>query len=281
MGYHLSTKGYRFLDPISGKLLYFFLIPRHVVFSESCFPFTLQPGASTSLPAITSFFSSTPACPSPIPSSSRTLSPPTLMSSPHIASPHSLPPSLVPLFAPPALAISIQSTYIHFPLPSLSSSVPALSSSAPVPVISTNAHPIVTRSKVTAPVCHCAYTSPIDLVITEPKTATQALHSFIWFAARIEEFKALKKQGTWDLVSLPATKTTIGCKWVFRIKKNSDGTIATYKTRLVAKSYLQQGVDYQETFSPVVKEPTIKILVFSSKGWRELFSLPLNEVEVM
>ncbi|XP_028081589.1 uncharacterized protein LOC114283003 [Camellia sinensis] len=54
-----------------------------------------------------------------------------------------------------------------------------------------------------------------------------------------DEYDALIRQGTWTLVSLPPTKKAIGCKWVFRLKKNSDGTIARHKARLAAKGFLQ------------------------------------------
>jgi hypothetical protein len=68
-----------------------------------------------------------------------------------------------------------------------------------------------------------------------------------------EEYNALIKNNTWTLVSLPPNRESIGCKWVFRIKENPDGTVNKYKARLVAKRYHQHfGYDYIKTFSPVI-----------------------------
>jgi histone deacetylase 1/2 len=54
----------------------------------------------------------------------------------------------------------------------------------------------------------------------------------------------------------------VGCKWVFRIKRNSDGAVDRYKARLVAKGFHQQpSIDYKETFSPVIKPTTIRIVL--------------------
>ncbi|XP_028056774.1 uncharacterized protein LOC114260784 [Camellia sinensis] len=121
---------------------------------------------------------------------------------------------------------------------------------------------MITRSKLSS---QCLlHTKPSSVLYSdsEPPFHKEALLSPIWHKAMQEEFDALQKQHTWSLVCLPPGKNAIGCKWVFKVKRNSDGTIARHKARLVAKWYLQQeGVDFQETFSLVAKLPTIRILL--------------------
>lgn len=85
-----------------------------------------------------------------------------------------------------------------------------------------------------------------------------------------DEYRALIRNKTWKLVPPVGNQKVIGNKWIFRLKRDIEGKVLKYKARLVAKGFLQtSGVDFHETFSPVIKASTLRIILSLavSKGW--------------
>ncbi|RVW71349.1 Retrovirus-related Pol polyprotein from transposon RE1 [Vitis vinifera] len=99
---------------------------------------------------------------------------------------------------------------------------------------------------------------------------TQALKYPKWHLAMSEEYDALVRNGTWELVPSYSIHNIVGCKWIFRTKRHSDGFVDRHKARLVAKGFHQLlGIDYHDTFSLVVKPTTIRLVLSLavSRGW--------------
>ena len=118
----------------------------------------------------------------------------------------------------------------------------------------------------------------------DPVTFLDAVHSpqyDKWNVAMKEEMLSMANNGVWDLVEMPENFKPIGCKWVFKTKKDAKGKIERFKARLVAKGYTQkEGVDYTETFSETFS------LVSSKDSFRIImaltthFNLELHQMDV-
>lgn len=104
--------------------------------------------------------------------------------------------------------------------------------------------------------CQFAFT------VSDPTTYGEAVAKEEWQRAMIEELIAIEKNGTWLMMDLPEGKNAIGLKWVFKTKFGADGSIQKHKAQLVAKGYAHQhGIDFEETFSPVARFETVRIVL--------------------
>jgi len=124
-------------------------------------------------------------------------------------------------------------------------------------------HPMITRAKsgITKPNPKYALFS-VKSSYPEPKSVKEALKDEGWTNAMGEEMGTMHETDTWDLVPPEMVDRLLGCKWVFKTKLNSDGSLDRLKARLVARGYEQEeGVDYVETYSPIVGSATVRSIL--------------------
>jgi len=290
LGYPFRVKAYKLLDLQSDQIF----LSRDVHFHESIFPFHpyFSPSVSPSHSIPPPFHSSLPHSISiPPPPSSPPLLPPitpspdisnSQSSSPHFLAPNSplsTPSPPQPLHSPPSLVSPSHRTtrtrrapeYLqdyHCHQTTLTAPIPPLdqllcsSSGTTSPLHNTISYQHFSPT-------YKAFSTTISTHI-EPKTYKQALKELRWCQAMDTELAALEVNQTWQLTDLPPGKVPIDCKYVYKIKYHSDGSVERLKARLVARGFTQlEGLDYQETFSPVAKLVTVRCLLATAsvKGW--------------
>lgn len=136
---------------------------------------------------------------------------------------------------------------------------------------------MITRSKNNIRKPNPKYGLTAILEEVEPENLTQALKDEKWRKAMSSEYDAFARNDTFDLVDRSLAKNIVGSKWIFRIKRLPNGSIDRYKARVVAKGFHQRpGVDFSDTYSPVVKHATIRLVLGTAvaRGW------PLQHLDV-
>ncbi|KAM1415115.1 hypothetical protein ACFX2I_006811 [Malus domestica] len=108
--------------------------------------------------------------------------------------------------------------------------------------------------------------------------AITSMRASLWHQAMEEEIDSMLKNKVWSLVPKPAGVTkTVGCKWVFKTKRNSQGNIDKHKARLVGKGFTErEGIDYNETFSPVSTKDSMRVILALTAH----FDLELHQMDV-
>lgn len=109
------------------------------------------------------------------------------------------------------------------------------------------------------------------MAVVEPSSYEEAQQHSEWVDAMETEMEMIHKNQTWELVPRPDERKVIGVKWIYKAKMNPNGTVNKYKARLVARGFAQEsGVDYFETFAPVARFDTIRLLIAlaAQKKWK-------------
>ncbi|KAJ9567352.1 hypothetical protein OSB04_003318 [Centaurea solstitialis] len=265
LGPSVNQRGHRCYDLVSHRII----ISRHVVFDEDHFPYA----SFNDSPPVSAYDDLVDD------SSSSTLVPDVLpTSSTSTESPQTSPTA--PTTSGDTVPTATTTASSDAPSTGDAPSAPTVAADTEVApgTSSSSTYPMTTRSRTgnlkPRQILNLSVTDSISPI---PTSTAQAVCDPHWKEAMDFEMSALLSNYTWDLVLPPASANIVGSRWLFRHKFDSQGHLARYKARLVAQGFSQQpGLDYDETFSPIVKPATIRTVlsIAVSLNW------PIHQLDV-
>ncbi|WVZ72432.1 hypothetical protein U9M48_020896 [Paspalum notatum var. saurae] len=257
-------------------------ISRDVVFDESR-PFYPRPSSDASLASLVDPLSFLIIPNTAIAHISSCLVPSPTVPSSGVVPPSVVPPvesssessSLIPDYTakPPVTQVYTRRSALTPPAPSSGSSESSFGE--PLPAVSSSEQLLGRGHRSRQPVDRYGFGRVTwqgfaGTVLSKPLSYRDAILYPEWQLAMAEEIAALERTGTWDLVPSPSHVRPITCKWVYKVKTRSDGSLERYKARLVARGFQQEhGRDYDESFAPVAHMTTVRALlaVASVREW--------------
>ena len=103
---------------------------------------------------------------------------------------------------------------------------------------------------------------------SEPSTFEEDSQCHVWRDTMMEEYHSIMKNDDWEIVSRPEGKSMVTSCWLYKLKHAVDGSVEKYKFRFVARGFSQvEGVDYDETFAPVVRYTSFRALISIAAEW--------------
>ena len=107
-------------------------------------------------------------------------------------------------------------------------------------------------------------------IVTEPSSFEEAVEDPAWVDAMVEEYDSIVRNNAWEIVPRPKGKSVVGLRWIYKVKQTADGSVEKYKARFFPRGFSQiEGIDYEETFSPVARYSSIRTILALSvqMGW--------------
>ena len=109
--------------------------------------------------------------------------------------------------------------------------------------------------------------------VEEPSSFREAAQHQVWVDAMVEEYSSIMTNDVWEVVPKPQPRSVVGSSWIYKIKYAADSSIEKFKARFVAKGYAQkEGIDYEETFTPVARYTSIISVVSLARQWDGRFT---------